>query len=88
MGTTPSTTIAFAPAILFAPVGNVVEAITFPTRSLTEPTLIAFAVKSPETSPAWTVYVPVKVVPSAAAVKVTVRSVVPVSSVTVKVEPA
>jgi hypothetical protein len=36
VGTTPSITIAFAPAILLAPLGTVVEVIAFPAVSLTE----------------------------------------------------
>ena len=50
VGTTPSMTIAFTVAIFDA--GKVDAVITFPARSLTEPTLMAFAVRSPETSPA------------------------------------
>ena len=51
-GIVPSTTIALAPAILFAPVGNVVATIAFPARSTTVPAVNEDAVKSAETSPA------------------------------------
>ena len=51
-GMVPSTTIAFAPAILFAPVGNVVATIAFPARSTTVPAVNEDAVRSDETSPA------------------------------------
>ena len=52
VGTTPSTTIAFAPAMLLAPVGNVVAVIALPAASNTEPTVNALAVRSAEASPA------------------------------------
>ena len=51
-GMVPSTTIAFAPAILFAPVGNVVATIAFPAKSTTVPAVNDDAVKSAERSPA------------------------------------
>ena len=51
-GTVPSTTIAFDPAILFAPVGKVVAVIAFPATSVTVPAVIAVAARSAETSPA------------------------------------
>ena len=51
-GMVPSTTIAFAPAILFAPVGKVVATIAFPAISTTVPAVNDDAVKSAERSPA------------------------------------
>ena len=51
-GMVPSTTIALAPAILFAPVGKVVATIAFPARSTTVPAVNDDAVRSDETSPA------------------------------------
>ena len=55
VGTTPSTTIAFAPAILLA--GKVEEVSSIPERSVTSPALneIAFAVRSALVSPLCTV---------------------------------
>ena len=51
-GAVPSITISFAPAMLFAPVGNVVAVIAFPAISSTVPVVNAVAVKSAEVSPA------------------------------------
>ena len=52
VGTTPSTTIAFAPAIFEAPAGNVVAVIAFPATSTMVPAVNEVAVRSNETSPA------------------------------------
>jgi hypothetical protein len=76
---TAATTIAFEPAMLLAPVGTVVEVMGFPGISVAVPTVKLETVRSALESPACTVYVPVRVVPADAAVRVTVR---PVSKVT------
>jgi hypothetical protein len=83
VGTTPSITIAFAPAILLAPLGTVVEVIALPAVSLTETIVNDSTERSEVTSPLCTVYVPVSEVPAAPAVSETVLSTLPVSSVTV-----
>jgi hypothetical protein len=87
VGTTPSITMAFAPAILLAPLGTVVAVIALPAASATVPIVKLETVKSEVVSPDCTVYVPVSDVPADAAVSNTVRSVVPVSRVTVSVFP-
>jgi hypothetical protein len=87
VGTTPSITIAFAPAILLAPLGTVVEVIALPAVSLTETIVNDSTERSEVTSPFCTVYVPVSDVPAEAAVNTTVLSTVPVSNVTVMVLP-
>ena len=84
VGAVVSIIIALAAAILFAPVGTVVDVIALPAVSATVPIVNEFTVKSDDVSPACTVYVPVKLVPAEAAVNSTVR---PVSSVTVSVFP-
>ena len=84
VGAVVSMTIAFAPAMLLAPVGTVVDVIALPVVSATVPIVNELTVKSDDVSPACTVYVPVKLVPAEAAVNITVRSV---SSVTVSVFP-
>jgi hypothetical protein len=84
VGTTPSITMAFAPAMLLAPLGTVVEVIALPAVSSTVPIVKLETVKSEEDCPDATVYVPVSEVPADAAVNVTV---VPVLSVTVMVFP-
>ena len=84
VGAAVSIIIALAPAILFDPVGTVVDVIAFPAVSATVPIVNELTVKSDDVSPACTVYVPVKLVPAEAAVNITVR---PVSSVTVSVFP-
>jgi hypothetical protein len=84
VGAAVSIIIALAPAILFAPVGTVVDVIALPAVSATVPIVNELTVKSDDVSPACTVYVPVKLVPAEAAVNITVR---PVSSVTVSVFP-
>jgi hypothetical protein len=84
VGATPSTTIALAPAILFAPVGTVVEVIALPAVSATVPIVKLDTVRSAEDWPDATVYVPVSVDPADAAVSSTVA---PVSSVAVSVLP-
>jgi hypothetical protein len=85
VGTTPSTTNALFCAILLASAGIVVDVIALPAVSRTAPavTVNDAAVKSAETSPDCTVYVPVNDVPAEAAVNTTVLSTVPVSNVTV-----
>jgi hypothetical protein len=85
VGTTPSTTNALACAILLASAGIVVDVIALPAVSRTAPAVNVndAAVKSAETSPDCTVYVPVNDVPAEAAVNTTVLSTVPVSNVTV-----
>jgi hypothetical protein len=83
VGTTPSITMAFAPAILLAPLGTVVAVIALPAASATVPIVKLETVKSEVVSPDCTVYVPVSDVSADAAVSNTVRSVVPVSRVTV-----
>ena len=67
--------------------GIVVDVIALPAVSSTVPIVNDAAVKSAETSPDCTVYVPVNVVPAEAAVNTTVLSTVPVSNVTVMVLP-
>ena len=84
VGTTPSITMAFAPATLLVPLGTVVEVIAFPAVSSTVPIVKLETVKSEEDCPDATVYVPVSEVPADAAVSVTVA---PVLSVTVRVFP-
>jgi hypothetical protein len=84
VGKTPSITIAFASAILLAPLGTVVEVIAIPAVSRIVPIVKLETVKSEEDCPDATVYVPVSEVPADAAVSVTVA---PVSSVTVRVFP-
>jgi hypothetical protein len=83
VGTTPSITIAFAPAILLAPLGTVVEVIALPAVSLTETIVNDSTERSEVTSPFCTVYVPVSDVPAVSAVSETVLSTLPVSRVTV-----
>ena len=84
VGAVVSTTIAFDPAMLLAPVGTVVDAIALPAVSATVPIVKLDTVKSDEFCDAPTVYVPDSVVPADAAVNSTVA---PVSSVTVSVLP-
>jgi hypothetical protein len=84
VGTTPSITIALAPAMLLVPLGTVVEVIALPAVSSTVPTVKLETVRSEDDCPDVTVYVPVSEVPADAAVNVTV---VPVLSVTVRVFP-
>jgi hypothetical protein len=84
VGTTPSITIAFAPAMLFEPLGTVDEVMVLPAVSSTVPMVKLETVKSEVVCPDETVYVPVSEVPADAAVNVTV---VPVLSVTVMVFP-
>ena len=67
--------------------GITVDVIALPAVSSTVPIVNESAVKSAETSPDCTVYVPVNVVPADAAVNTTVLSTVPVSNVTVMVLP-
>ena len=67
--------------------GIVVDVIALPEVSSTVPIVNESAVKSAETSPDCTVYVPVNVVPAEAALNTTVLSTVPVSNVTVMVLP-
>ena len=55
VGTTPSITIAFAPAILLAPDGTVVEVIALPAVSRTVPMVKLATVRSDVVSPDWTV---------------------------------
>jgi len=83
VGAVVSITIALAPAMLFATVGTVVDVIALPAVSAIVPIVKLETVRSLEVSPACTVYVPVNDVPADAAVNVTVRSIAPVSSVTV-----
>jgi hypothetical protein len=82
VGTTPSITIALAPAILFVPLGTVVDVIALPAVSSTVPIVKLETVKSEDDCPDATVYVPVSEVPADAAVNGTVA---PVLSVTVMV---
>jgi hypothetical protein len=84
VGTTPSTTKAFTSAILFAPLGTVVEVIALPAVSRIVPIVKLETVKSEDDCPTPTVYVPDSEVPADAVVNVTVA---PVSSVTVSVLP-
>ena len=84
VGTTPSITIALAPAMLLVPLGTVVEVIALPAVSSTVPIVKLETVRSEDDCPDVTVYVPVSEVPADAAVNVTV---VPVLSVTVMVFP-
>jgi hypothetical protein len=84
VGTTPSITMAFEPAMLLVPLGTVVEVIALPAVSSTVPIVKLETVKSEEDCPDATVYVPVSEVPADAAVSVTVA---PVLSVTVMVFP-
>jgi hypothetical protein len=80
VGGVVSTTIACAPAILLAPVGNAVDVMTLPEASVgADVRAYDVTVKSALLSPAPTVYVPVNVV-AVARVNTTVS---PVSSVTV-----
>jgi hypothetical protein len=69
--------------MLLAEAGIVVDVIALPAVSRTVPIVKESAVKSAETSPDCTVYVPVNDVPAEAAVNTTVLSTVPVSNVTV-----
>ena len=55
VGTTPSITKAFAPAILLAPLGTVVDVIALPAVSATVPIVKLATVKSDEVSPDCTV---------------------------------
>lgn len=87
VGAVVSITIALAPAMLLTPLGTVVEVIALPAVSATVPIVKLATVRSEVVSPADTVYVPVSEVPADAAVRVTVASVTPVSSVTVSVLP-
>ena len=82
VGACVSMTMALESAIL-APEGSVVDVITFPAVSAIVPMVKLATVRSLVVSPACTVYVPDNAVPADAAVSVTVRSVAPVSSVTV-----
>jgi hypothetical protein len=84
VGAVVSITIAFAPAMLFTPVGTVVDVIALPAVSATVPIVKLETVRSAEFCADVTVYVPVSVVPADAAVSGTVA---PVSSVTVSVLP-
>jgi hypothetical protein len=84
VGAVVSITIAFAPAMLFTPVGTVVDVIALPAVSATVPIVKLDTVKSAEFCADATVYVPVSVVPADTAVSGTVA---PVSSVTVSVLP-
>ena len=84
VGAVVSTTIALAPAMLFTPVGTVVDVIALPAVSATVPIVKLDTVRSAEFCVAATVYVPDSVVPADAAVNSTVA---PVSSVTVSVLP-
>ena len=86
VGTTVSRTIAFRSA-MFAPLGSDVDVSAFPATSVIVPAVSPLAVKSKLVSPLCTVYVPVRVVPFALAVRVIVLSTEPVSSVTVKLLP-
>jgi hypothetical protein len=87
VGTTPSITNALFCAILLATKGIVVDVIALPAVSSTVPIVNESAVKSAETSPDCTVYVPVNEVPAETAVNTTALSTVPVSNVTVIVLP-
>ena len=87
VGSTPSTTNALPWAILLVEAGITVDVIALPAVSRTVPIVNESAVKSAETSPDCTAYVPVKAVPAEAAVNTTVLSTVPVSNVTVMVLP-
>ena len=84
VGAVVSTTIAFAPAMLLAPEGTVVDVIALPAVSATVPIVKLETVRSDDVCDAPTVYVPVSVVPADAAVS---NTVAPVSSVTVSVLP-
>ena len=84
VGTTPSITIAFAPAMLFVPLGTVVDVIALPAVSSTVPMVKLETVKSEDDCPDETVYVPVSEVPADAAVNGTVA---PVFKVAVSVSP-
>jgi hypothetical protein len=84
VGTTPSITIAFAPAMLFVPLGTVVDVIALPAVSSTVPMVKLETVKSEDDCPDETVYVPVSEVPADAAVNGTVA---PVFKVAVSVFP-
>ena len=84
VGAVVSITIALAPAMLFVPVGTVVDVIALPAVSATVPIVKLETVRSDEVCDAPTVYVPVSVVPADAAVS---NTVAPVSSVTVSVLP-
>jgi len=86
VGTRLSRTIAFRSA-MFAPLGSVVDVSALPATSVIVPAESPLAVKSDVVSPLCTVYVPVRVVPFALAVRVIVLSTEPVSKVTVKVLP-
>jgi hypothetical protein len=72
---------------LLAEAGITVDDIALPAVSSTVPIVNDAAVKSAETSPDCTVYVPVNDVPAEAAVNTTALSTVPVSNVTVIVLP-
>ena len=85
-GAVVSMSIVFAPAMLLAPVGTVVDVIALPAVSATVPIEKLDTVNADAVSPACTVYVPDNVVPADAAVSVTVRAGV-VLSVTVSVFP-
>jgi hypothetical protein len=84
VGAVVSITIALEPAMLFAPVGTVVDVIALPAVSATVPIVKLDTVRSDEVSPAPTVYVPVSDVPADAAVNTTSA---PVSNITVNVSP-
>ena len=72
---------------MLAEAGITVDDIALPAVSSTVPIVNDAAVKSAETSPDCTVYVPVNDVPAEAAVNTTALSTVPVSNVTVIVLP-
>ena len=72
---------------MLAEAGITVDDIALPAVSSTVPIVNDAAVKSAETSPDCTVYVPVNVLPAEAAVNTTVLSTVPVSKLTVMVLP-
>jgi hypothetical protein len=84
VGAVVSMTIALAPAMLFTPVGTVVEVIVLPAVSATVPIVKLDTVKSADVWLLATVYVPDSVVPADAAVS---NTVAPVSSVAVSVLP-
>ena len=84
VGAVVSITIALTPAMLFTPVGTVVDVIALPAVSATVPIVKLETVRSDDVCDAPTVYVPLNVVPADAAVNSTVAAV---SSVTVNVLP-
>jgi hypothetical protein len=59
VGTTPSITIALAPAILLVPLGTVVEVMALPASSTTVPIVKLDTVRSEDDCPDAIVYVPV-----------------------------